>query len=361
MKVAYFCDDRIISGTAAEEHIRAIAIAFHKHGHEVVLFTPQGGVSQIDGISKIIEFDGKNALMRAIKAMSSLKKNGPFDFIYLRYRGSQWMYLFSNTFRKYQKFVEINGIMEAEFNIPPIRRKLIQAIQKSLEKPFLEGSACIFVTEHMLEYYSKKYNIKHTRYIRNGTFADEFSRKDAWSKKVKYKGVFVGSIVWWQGLNELITASSNITNFELHVYGDGPDLESIKSLSEEINTKNIKFMGKVSPAHVRNILKEYDIGFATKSITNEELSPLKLYQYWAAGLPVIATNLSGMELVEKIQGGLLYQSGNTDDLRSKIISAFENIDSLEQMGQNGRKYVESEGSWVRAGKETVDFVNSIIP
>ena len=71
-----------------------------------------------------------------------------------------------------------------------------------------------------------------------------------------------------------------------------------------------------------------------------------------AGLPVLVSNVGGCaELVQ--DNGYLVEKRNVEDLKSKLKSLYENIDSLPQLGQNSRTLYEKEFTTEMMVNETI--------
>jgi len=71
--------------------------------------------------------------------------------------------------------------------------------------------------------------------------------------------------------------------------------------------------------------------------------PRTLVEAFACGLPVIASRIGALaELVEDGITGLLFETGNADDLAAKMKWAQQNPEKMRMMGQNARMKYEAE-------------------
>jgi glycosyltransferase involved in cell wall biosynthesis len=74
--------------------------------------------------------------------------------------------------------------------------------------------------------------------------------------------------------------------------------------------------------------------------------PIKLFEYWACGIPVVASDLpSFRDYVIRSQGGRLYDPSRIQDLASAALTLLENEEEGREMGERGRRWVQHEWNW----------------
>ena len=72
-------------------------------------------------------------------------------------------------------------------------------------------------------------------------------------------------------------------------------------------------------------------------------------------VPLIVPDLRGMkEEVGDNERGLTFKCGNSDDLAEKILFLLNRPAVRQQMGKNGRSYVETQHDWVSNANKIVD-------
>jgi len=129
------------------------------------------------------------------------------------------------------------------------------------------------------------------------------------NKKIKSNRlVFLGNLDQSKGLQLAIRAlpkiKEQIPDTRLTVIGDGPYYNNLVKLVAELRIEDsVEFTGRV-PNHqkVVDMLAQYDVGLAPYTPGAANIStygfPLKIVEYLASGLPVIATNVP--ELAHKL-------------------------------------------------------------
>lgn len=128
------------------------------------------------------------------------------------------------------------------------------------------------------------------------------------------KIVYIGSLDKERNLKFLINVMKRvhkeINNFELIIAGEGNDKESLIKLSESLNlTNNIEFLGVINYNKVPILLQNSFIGISPipPKIYFRLSSPLKLFEYIAAGLIVVANReiIEQREVLSKTNSGIL--------------------------------------------------------
>jgi glycosyltransferase involved in cell wall biosynthesis len=156
----------------------------------------------------------------------------------------------------------------------------------------------------------------------------------------KLRIVNLGSVCPETGIRILLlTLSTHKINSSLDIYGPvKSDFENEfqKLLNEtKANGNDINYCGCIPYAAVPRLLQNYDVGIAFYQGNNMNqlyCSPSKLFEYMAAGLVVIASDLPSLrEIVRPPELGLCIQHENTDEIIKAIEflekdrSAFWNI------------------------------------
>ena len=153
--------------------------------------------------------------------------------------------------------------------------------------------------------------------------------------------VYFGRLSEEKGLFTLIEAVKDIPGITLKIIGEGPLKESLELRVESLRLKNIKFlgykMGKELHDETRNVM------FIVCPSEWYENNPRSIIEGFALGKPAIGARIGGIpELVKNNETGLTFESGNAEDLRSKIEHLGSNPKKMIEMGKNARNFVEQE-------------------
>lgn len=157
-------------------------------------------------------------------------------------------------------------------------------------------------------------------------------------------GLLQGAVIWDKAKEMLILEDvlKKLPNIKFYWVGDGPFRKEIMIKLKKY--KNFEWLGPLEyPNKVREYLTEIDI-YAL--ISGLDMSPLTLLEAQLMKKPVIATNVGGIpELLVDKKTGFLIEKGNSEELIKKIEEILNDPKKIEEMGIQGRKFVEENFSW----------------
>lgn len=107
-------------------------------------------------------------------------------------------------------------------------------------------------------------------------------------------------------------------NAELHIAGEGPLLESLKVLSDELNiNKSIFFHGRLTHAEITNLYTDATLMLNTSLADN---SPNSIIEAMYHGIPVVSTNVGGIShLINHNITGYLVSSHQPDTIAAAVV------------------------------------------
>lgn len=147
------------------------------------------------------------------------------------------------------------------------------------------------------------------------------------------KLVFVGRISRFKGLHLLIAALFKLPseNFQLDIYGLPDQTEYAEHLRRKTkDITNIHWKGAVKQSEVVDTLREYDL--LCLCSTFSEMSPLVIQEAFAAGLPVLASNVPGnAEQIQHGVNGLLFQFNDRKSLQDQLRRVHKNPEIIAQL------------------------------
>jgi colanic acid/amylovoran biosynthesis glycosyltransferase len=163
--------------------------------------------------------------------------------------------------------------------------------------------------------------------------------------------VSVARLVEKKGLEYGLRAVAQLTRRDSRIgytlVGDGPLKPDLERLASQLGiSDSVRFLGSRPQDEVREILCRASI-FLAPSITSaggdQEGIPVALMEAMSSGLPVVATQHSGIpELVEEGISGFLTPERDAGALAACLGQLIEHPERWPSMGEAGRRKVEAE-------------------
>jgi glycosyltransferase involved in cell wall biosynthesis len=136
-------------------------------------------------------------------------------------------------------------------------------------------------------------------------------------------------------------------HFICNLIGDGPFQLDLSVQVEKSNlTEHVIFQGQRTRQEIAEFLKKSDVlalpSIPTSSGRREGI-PVVLMEAMASGIPVVASNISGIpELVENEVSGLLLQPRDPEALASALLQLYQDPSLSRRLGDAGRHRVLNE-------------------
>lgn len=150
-----------------------------------------------------------------------------------------------------------------------------------------------------------------------------------------------------------------IDNIELQLVGDGAQRSNLERLTVERNlTRYVRFTGWVDRAELVDIYRRADL-FVTA--TTWEGMPNTVLEAMACGLPVVATNASGLrELVRDGVNGHLIDINDAQTFTERLADLIDNPYERQRMGKESRKIAEQEFAWEYIAEQYVTIYRRVL-
>jgi phosphatidyl-myo-inositol dimannoside synthase len=153
------------------------------------------------------------------------------------------------------------------------------------------------------------------------------------------------------------------------IVGDGDDLDYLHRLARECDVQNnVVFAGRASDAELPQLYNACDAFIMcsredrTKRGILAEGFGIALVEASASGKPVIAGRSGGVaDAVQDGITGLLVNPVDTEEVAAAIIKVLREPGVAQEMGDNGRQWVENEMNWTRAADEFQQAMEQFFP
>lgn len=165
---------------------------------------------------------------------------------------------------------------------------------------------------------------------------------------------FVGTLKPWHGVENLIRALAMLRatdrDHHLLLVGDGPQRSALAQLARSLGVDDaVEMTGSVDPDEVPGLLHRMHVAVAPyPSLRDFYFSPLKVFEYLAAGLPVVASALGSMpQALAHGRLGVLVEPGDPAALSQAIAALKADPDRRTRLARAAREAAVREHDWNR--------------
>jgi glycosyltransferase involved in cell wall biosynthesis len=178
---------------------------------------------------------------------------------------------------------------------------------------------------------------------------------------------FVGGLRPWHGVEILPQLIERLTSRHPHIRlviaGDGPlrcDLQ--RGFEERGLSKCVHFTGAVPHEEIPDWITRFDVAVAPYAPTEHAFyfSPLKVFEYMACGVPMVAPRLGQIEeLVRHGETGLLYAPGELDQLTDACDKLLTDATLRRRIGESAAEEIRRNYTWDQNAKRVIELVQSL--
>lgn len=370
MRVAYVCADDgvpIFGHKGCSVHVQEMVRALERQGARVDVFAARANGECSPGLERIPVRclsplrDGEPVTHAAAVAAlnreiaGALDGAGPFDLVYERYS------LWSFAAMEYARTTETPGFIEV--NAPLIEEQArYRGLQDaagaadSAARAFAAASALLAVSDEVGEWLTRFPMVEERLHILpNGVDPDRFG-PDVAPIDPAPPGIFtvgfVGSMKPWHGVVVLVDGfaglHARVAATRLLLVGGGPEEGTIRKVLADRGLESAsRFVGPVPPHEVPAYLTSLDAAVAPYSDgARFYFSPLKVYEYLAAGRAVVASEVGQLRsVIQDEVNGLLVPPGDP----AALAAALERLQSdprlRASLGRRARESVLRSHTW----------------
>jgi len=180
---------------------------------------------------------------------------------------------------------------------------------------------------------------------------------------------FVGGLRPWHGVEILprllARLKKNHPRICLVIAGDGQLRGELEHGFKKLGlTRHVWFTGALQHEEVPAVIRQFDIALAPYPKPNHHdfyFSPLKLFEYMACGVPVVAARLGQItDVVADGKTGLLYPPGDLDALTARCEKLLANAKLRAAIGTAAAKFVRSKFTWDKNAARVVKLARALV-
>ena len=167
--------------------------------------------------------------------------------------------------------------------------------------------------------------------------------------------IWVGGFYPWHDIDLLLKSFTMVLQrhpgAKLVLVGDGSTRSSVEQIIQTNGLQqSVMMTGAIAHADVPEMLSIADIAVVPSAPVPASRggtgTPLKLFEYMAAGKAIVATNLNqAAEVIQKDHNGLLVEAGDIKGFSEALLTLLDNPKERDRLGQNARQQAIQLYSW----------------
>ena len=343
------------STKGAAQHLRGVAVGLASVGHHVTTYSTRPAEGP---------FPGPVQPIRELDRLCSSDMFGVRDcLVYERYSLGHRRGLDTARRLGVPFVLEVNAPLVAEARTH--RSDTLGPDDSSIEAELLDAADLVITVSTVLADWVASQRAAPTITIPNG-FEPAWFPEPARTSAPNPALVFIGHPKPWHGADRLIDLLVSLARQgrypELLVIGGGPGADQLRARADGAGVGDrLKITGALPPPDASSLLRRGGIGLAPYRRHDPfYFCPLKVIDYLAAGLPIVATDQGDIaQLVGN--AGVVVDPDDDTAFAAVVASLLDDADRRAAMGRSGRAMAMAEMTWHHVGARTAAALHQLHP
>lgn len=293
----------------------------------------------------------------AIPRLARTAKEQACDLVYERYS----MFMLAGVILK--KLTGVKVIIEVNDSalVHRVRPLKLKRTARMIEKyVFNNVDGIVFISNYFRDLAAKEYGeqiMLKSCVSPNGVNLKHFQPEKDVREKIKQEiGLcnktvigYVGAFVHWHGIDwfvkEIAPQLKNNPDIVLLLVGDGVAYDDIEQCAKNEKVESqVILTGRLPHKKVARYIQAMDVGILPDS--NMYGSPMKLFEFMAMGVGMLAPNFSPItEVVTDNHTGWLFEANDHQACIKRVLELSSDKEALAIIGNNAREYIIRERQW----------------
>ncbi|WP_194947896.1 glycosyltransferase family 4 protein [Actinomyces trachealis] len=368
MRIAYVCTDPgipVFGTKGASVHVQEVIREMRARGHEVTLYTVRTGTHRPADLAALTVHtvpvcandpaSREHSQLEVSHRIAQMVRAQGTDMVYERYS------LFSAALAEITQSLGVPGVLEVNSPLIDEQRRHRHLADEALAWELLRlqvtsATSTVCISDPVSQWVRNALTgdghapgsdpAGRVRTVPNGVSVRRIQPQPEDPERVVV--TFVGTLKPWHGVADLLEAASlSHGGWQLRVLGDGPEMTSLKQRAATLGVE-VDMRGAIAPELMPAHLAGSAIGVAPyPDLGGQEqqyFSPLKVLEYMAAGLAVVASDVGQvLQLVGDV--GVLVPPSDPQALAEALDALAADPARRSDLGRRARRHAVEAHSW----------------
>ena len=250
----------------------------------------------------------------------------------------------------------------SKYWLSSIIRKPVSSIFNLVEKTISQRLDCVITaTDDIAQRFKQDKTVAIKNYPLVATIEPKSKHDDSENPTV----IYAGGLAEERGISEIVQAMEYLDsskNIKLVLYGRFSPDSYEKEVKKLKGFEKVEYRGWIEPEELWLKMSATTAGVVCLRPVERYIvgMPVKLFEYMAAGLPVVASNFPlWKEIVEGNNCGLTVNPLDPREIADAVEYLLEHPEEAEAMGRNGRKAVMEKYNWENESKKLLDLYEEL--
>jgi glycosyltransferase involved in cell wall biosynthesis len=225
-----------------------------------------------------------------------------------------------------------------------------RAAASRLEATTLAGAALVFAVSRPLARYARLRGARLVQVLPNAVAVGRYPLRRT-GRGRRTTAVFTGTVRPWHGIETVAAAWQQLGDRApaLVVAGEPGAAQTV------LERCGAELLGPIPHRQMPAVLADADIGLAPYSRDAPDyFSPLKLFEYMAAGLAVVACDLPATRDLLSSESAVLVRRGDPDALAVAVGDLYRDTTRRERLGRAARELVAAGHTWRHRARVVIE-------
>lgn len=174
--------------------------------------------------------------------------------------------------------------------------------------------------------------------------------------------MYVGNLYKWKGIDVILETARLVDMADILFVVVGGDIDDLKQYTQKAaGTDNVLFVGHKQKREIPSYIRSADVLLLPNSAVTEEsrsqTSPIKMFEYMASGVPIIASNLPSIREVLNEENSFLVEPDSPKALAEGLKEILNNRPLAKKKAEKALADVKKY-TWDEYAKKIIQFIES---